>query len=170
MVPAGRRYSRSSVWMGITVAWASGRCWPNISHRRLDPILLGRHPAGGETAVGLLQRGGKDGSARLQQTCISWRKRDDRLIGCDDDFRLAALIGDLQNMALGRAGDAGDGGIGHQAVRGEIPRTLALPRSAQGLWKDQDLDRMQFAVGALGPGRADIVAGFDVGEALLDDG
>src|SRR6516225_1879391 len=83
---------------GLHYGWALlslglWRCCPTISHRRLDPILLGRHAGGGETAVGLFRRDGDDRSTWFQQACIAWRKCDDRRVWRDDDFRLAPLIG-----------------------------------------------------------------------------
>jgi hypothetical protein len=47
---------------------------------------------------------------------------------------------------------------------------LAFTGAARGLRKDADFDRMDLAVGALDPGRGDVVAGLDIGNALLDQG
>jgi hypothetical protein len=42
---------------------------------------------------------------------------------------------------------------------------LAFTGAARGLREDADFDRMDLAVGALDPGRGDVVAGLDIGNA-----
>jgi hypothetical protein len=47
---------------------------------------------------------------------------------------------------------------------------LAFAGAARGLREDADFDRVYLAVGALDPGRGNVVAGLDIGNALLDQG
>jgi hypothetical protein len=75
---------------------------PPQSHGWLDPIRLGRHVGGGESAVRLLQRDDEDRRPRFQNARIPEPVAENRRIGSDDDIRLAALVGDLQVLALRR--------------------------------------------------------------------
>jgi hypothetical protein len=83
---------------------------------------------------------------------------ENRRIGSDDNFRLTSLVGDLKGLALRRAGDAGHGGIGHQALRDEaqVYSPSPNPRIAS---KDVQLDRVILALGALRRSRGDKIAG-----------
>jgi hypothetical protein len=67
----------------------------------------------------------------------------------------------------GAFGDRADRGIGHHAVRREIPRELPAAIGRR-LGEDARFNRVDLAVRALDPGRGDEIAGLDVGKAFLD--
>src|SRR5207248_7019254 len=63
------------------------------SHRRLDPVLLGRDAGRGQAAVRLLQRADEDEGAGLQQAWIAGDEGDDRHVGRHDHLGFAVLMG-----------------------------------------------------------------------------
>src|ERR1700722_17816799 len=58
--------------------------------------------------------------------------------------------------------------IGPVSIR--RPNGVGFTGAAPGLREDADFDRVYLAVGTLDPGRGDVVAGLDIGNALLDQG
>src|SRR5438477_11221755 len=84
---AGRR-AENGVDDGVSWSLISGGSRRrSLSHRWLDPILLGRHPAGGESAIVLLERDDENRAAGFQQAHVSRAVTENRRIGSDNEFR-----------------------------------------------------------------------------------
>src|SRR5438270_9264604 len=138
------------------------------SHRRVDAILLDVHEICRHAAVLALRAGEEYRGTRLQQALVSRNRRQDRHVRADAVFRLAILEFDMHDLALRGFGHGTDRGVGHHAVRAEIPRELPAA-----IWlslrENPDLYRMQLAVRALHAGGGEEVAGLDVGQGFLDE-
>ena len=118
----------------------------------------------------MLERDDEHCDAGLQEADIAWAIGQHRHLRANGVFGFSALEGDTQHRPLRRLIDLADRGVGHDAVGHQIPRVLAFTGAARGLREDADFDRVYLAVGALDPGRGDVVAGLDIGNALLDQG
>ena len=118
----------------------------------------------------MLERDDEHRGAGIQEADIARAIGQHRHLRANGVFGFSALEGDMQHRPLRRLIDLADRGVGHNAVGHQIPRVLAFTGAACGLRKDADLDRVYLAVGALDPGRGDVVARFDIGNALLDQG
>src|ERR1700751_617223 len=147
-------------------AYATRRGLP--SHRRLDAVLLDVHEIRRHAAVLALRAGEEHRGTRLQQALVSRNRRQDRHVRTDAVFRLAILEFDMHDLALRGFGHGADRGVGHHAVRAEIPRELPAAIGLS-LRENPDLYRMQLAVRALHAGGGEEVAGLDVGQGFLDE-
>src|SRR5215469_12888921 len=103
-------------------AYATRRGLP--SHRRLDAVLLDVHEIRRHAAVLAFRAREEHRGTRLQQTLVSSNRRQDRHVRADAVFRLAILEFDMHDLALRGFGHGADRGVGHHAVRAEIPREL----------------------------------------------
>src|ERR1700751_1672618 len=146
-------------------AYATRRGLP--SHRRLDAVLLDVHEIRRHAAVLALRAGEKHRGTRLQQALVSRNRRQDRHVRADAVFRLAILEFDMHDLALRGFGHGADRGVGHHAVRAEIPREL--PAAILRLRENSDFYRMQLAVRALHAGGGEEVAGLRERYGTLSD-
>src|SRR6516162_6610596 len=68
----------------------------------------------------------------------------------------------MDHTAFRRLDDVADCGVGHHAIRLDVPRTLTFADAAQGLRENPNFDRVDLAVAALDPARGEKIPGPDV--------
>src|SRR5690242_6971805 len=117
------------------------------SHRRRDPVAADPPGAALERSVRLFHPDDEDLRTRLDVTFVTRDVRYDWRIGGDGDLLFSVFVFQRQRSALDRADDLLDIGIGHCALRLQIPRVMALAGAAHRFRKDVHFDSGKAAVG-----------------------
>src|SRR5271169_3966060 len=90
----------------------------------------------------LLPAGNEHMRASLQIGLTTSDEVDDFGVARDDNGLLAILVFDLQRVPLDFLHLLRDGSIGHGAIRHQVPRIVALTRSAKRLLKNVNFNRL----------------------------
>src|SRR5262245_1246998 len=140
------------------------------SHRRRETIAADRNRGRLERAVVLLVRAGnEDLGAGLELALVAGNVGHDHRLRRHDDFLFPLFILERDLVALHALDHLRHSGVGHGAVRHQVPRPMPLAGAAHRLRKDMDLHRLLAAVGLRHASDADERVVLDVGERRLDD-
>src|SRR5262249_11362068 len=142
---------------------------PAHSHRRRHAVAADPPGAALQCSIGLLDHDDEDLSAWLDLTLVARHVSHDRRIGGDSDLLFPVFVFQRQRPTVDRTDDLLDIGIGHRALRLQIPRIMSLSGAAHRFRKDMHLDSVEAAVGLRHRGHSDKRVLFDVRQRCFDD-
>src|ERR1700722_2947443 len=139
-------------------------------HRRIDAVAAYRNARGLERAVSQRLRADNENlRAGLQISHRRRRKQHDHDVRRHNKCLLAVLVFQNELLAIGNFDFTVDVGVGHGAVRDEVPRPMAFAGATQGFGEDVAFHGLLGTVRLRHGGDADEFARLDVGERFFDD-
>src|SRR5947207_2029534 len=119
----------------------------DVSHRRSNAVAADGDGRRFERPVLLLIGGSENFGARPEFALVGRHKGHDGRVLRDHDLLLSVLVFQPDLVALHALYHLRDRGIGHSAVRRQVPWTMAFAGAAHGLRENMDFHRLLAAVG-----------------------